>query len=784
MAKSKKLSLTADTSPSYREPVARRSKLNGSIANGDYDEGAEPRRSAEDEDKERRYAILSATVDERIREAKMARENSGIEEIWREDEDAYNGIDALSAPYSMVKTRDQAPRVTNDNRSKVFVNITCAKTDIGVARVHEMLLPTDDRPWGIEPTPIPEIDEAIMGEDNTPIQLKDGVKVTRAALAAMVKDKAREASKNMEDWIEDQFIEQLVYPEMRNVIQDAGRKGTGCLKGPFPIEKTDRKWIVGPGGESNVKIIKRIAPSSRRVRIEDCFPDPSCGDNIHNGEFFAERDFMTGKAVRALAMLPGYDRQCIVEALKEGPRMGEKSRDPGYKQIRGESEQDAKLFEVFYYYGDCTPEDLELLMARGNPDTEGAANDPSIDPAAEPKSPLDDILTEEERRYLITVPVLVTMLNGRPIKATLNPLGSGEFPYDFFVWDAVDGQPWGRGIPFKIATAQKILNASMRAMLENAGMSSGPQIVVTHGQMTPWDGRYEVRGRKGWYFTPKDGLDDVNKAMAIFNVPSMQEQMQAMVKLALDTADIITNMPMLMQGDQQAGTSPETLGGMKLLFNNAMSPLRTRARTFDDRLGGPHIRRYYDWGMEKGPANVKGDSQVKTKGSTALIQREEGREFLMQVFPVKDDPKLRIDPAKLIKEMARSNGFDMSSVQYTEEEWKQIEKQQQENPPPPDPTVQAAQIRGQALVETAKAKAQDAEAERQHRSSEAQAQRLFDERMKDVDKQLAMMAEAGRENVSLASVKAMLAGKAMDNRMKGDEMALKLDPSNQSHQGI
>ena len=46
------------------------------------------------------------------------------------------------------------------------------------------------------------------------------------------------------------------------------------------------------------------------------------------------------------------------------------------------------------------------------------------------------------------------------------------------------------------------------------------------------------------------------------------------------------------------------------------------------------------------------------------------------------------------------------------------------------------------------------------------------------------MVLAGKQNISLTEVKAMLAKSAMDNRMATQEMNLKLDPENASHLGI
>ena len=800
----------------------------------------------EEKEREQRYAVLCKTVDDDIRLAITARENSGIEQIWADDDDQYNGVDEFSQPNQITKTRDQQTREgIKDSRSKVFVPITKPKTDIDVARVAEMLLPNDDRPWDISPTTIPDIDEAASGPEDAVVTLGDGSTANAKAVAMMIRDKAKEISKAEADWIEDKFQEGHVYSEMRQVLRDAGRIGTGVLKGPYPVERTVGRWSTsrkpspGPSpailaqqgampnsqglpqatvapqenpdeeaseGEAPPQRPMQVAPPSRMtpvasvtavyskvtkieptsdcIRVQDCYPDPSCGDSIHDGAFFVERAWWTGKKLKSLARLPGYDPRAIVDCLKEGPQSYARRMDNRARPQVGDTFSESKLYEVMFYYGDATPEDLSMLMERGNPDGPGVLDE---DGELLPDDPLSELLSEEERRYLASVPVMVTMVNGRCIKATLNPMETGAFPYDFFPWEPVKGQPYGRGIPRKMAVAQRIVNAAVRALLENAGLSAGPQIVTMKGRIQPWNnGAYEVRGRKGWDFLPGDDADpDVRKAFMVVDVPSAQVELTAIIQMGLEFADMLTNLPILMQGDQQDAGAAETLGSVKLRFNNAMSPLRVIAKFFDDRLIVPHLGRWHDWAMEKGPDNIKGgDSQIVAKGSTAMIQREEGREFLAQLFPVKDDPKLRIDPAKMIVEMARANGFDMSTIQYTEEEWKDIEAKMAKQPPPQDPGVEAASIRSKALVEAATIKTQADATLAQAKAREAALDRAHEVAMAAVDREIATMEQQGKRSDSLMQLKARLAESAMGNRLKSDEMQLKVMPENKSGLGI
>ena len=748
----------AEAAPKARRP--RKPKAGDVVANTD---GSDVQRRE----------IIEARVSGLIRDAIMAREASGIEEIWRQDEDQYNGIDPADPQHrGVVKVRASAAaarETLTGTRARLYLNITEPKTDTAIARVQEMLIPHDEQPWDIAPTPVPDLDEAISSEDQTPVTLGDGQSVPRAAAAQALKAKAGEKAKAMGDWIEDRFVEGSVYAQMREVIQDAGRLGTGVLKGPFPIEMKDTKWSIEGGISQLVKRV-RIVPTSKRVRPQDCFPAPDCGDCIHDGSYFVERDYLTARKLRDLAGIPGYDREAIAAALREGPMIGMRARDSNRTVQQGENINDAMLFEVYYVYLELPPEDLiELGIDRGR-DLEEQG--PTLD---------------DDEVQLLSVSAMCTMLNGRAIKVSLNPLETGCFPYDFFRWKVVKDQPWGRGVPNKMGVAQRGLNAAVRAMMENGGMSSGPQVVIRNGMVEPMDGNYGITGRKLWKFTPRDETqDDVNKAFAIFNIPSMQEQLMAIVKFWLEMTDILTNLPMLLQGIAQAGTSPETLGGMKMLMDSATAPLRVIAKQHDDQLVIPHLRRYYDYGMQDPnvPEDCKGDHEIKAKGSTVLVQRAEAKELLQLLIPVKDDPALRLNPAKLLAEWAKGFGYNISAVQYTDDEWKEEEAKRAQQPAPTDPRIEAANIRNEGLMAVQQEREKSAAAEREWKAAQAEAGRVFDEAMKQIDQNIEMMRMSSSENISLQQIKAMLAETAMKLRSSRDEMSLKLTPQNQSGTGI
>lgn len=716
---------------------------------------------------EAKRSILEQRVSQRIHEAMQARASSGIEEIWAEDEDQYNGVDALSSTRLLVKTRDQLPkRKRAGAQSTIFLNVTAPKTEIAVARVQEMLVPHDDKPWETKRTPIPDLDEAVAQAVQTPVQLGDGSQAPAADVAELMNHRADEAAKKEATWIEDKFVEGSVYAEMRKVIRDSGRLGTGILKGPVPVERVTKKWSV-KGGAGILEIVKKIDPTSRRIRVQDFFPAPDCGDSIHNGSYCVERDFMTGRKLAELAALPDYDTAAIAVALEEGPKLIGRGSSDVRRDTAGDTFNDARLYEVYYYYGQVDPDDLRLLgLDRGQAEGE------SLLP--------DDLMLGEP------VAAIVTVVNGRAIKCCLNPLETGTFPYDLFPWDIVDGQPWGRGIPRKVGVAQRGLNAAVRKLMENAGLSGGPQIVFDGNAVEPEDGIYEITGRKLWRFNASEAINDITKAFASFDIPSMQPQLQAVIEFWLGMFDVLSNLPILMQGMLKEGATPETLGGLRLLMANMTSPLRVIAKQYDDYLITPHLRRYHDWYMQDPaiPGDQKGDTQISARGATALVQRAEDSDFLVMLWASKDDPSLDLDPKRLISEIARARGFNIKTVQYTPDEAKAKAQERAQQPPPVDPRVEAAKIRNEGLQAQNDARMQMAQADAQFKAEQAAADRAQAERMRNFEIQLEMLRLDGNERISMADLKGMLAGKAMDARLRSDEIQLKLLPQNTSGTGI
>lgn len=612
------------------------------------------------------------TMLSRRREAIAGRRGSGIEQEWTEDEEHYQGIDDANRAFqnaNMLYRSRKAALVgvraeKSPIRSVIFLNITRPYTDAASARVADMLLPTDNRSWEIKATPLPRLSPMQLNALASAMGLSDPMQA-QAQLEAQ-QAQAQRAAERMQTAIEDPLVESNWHGEVRQVIEDSARIGSGVLKGPFPVMRDVRMTQRDPAtGLSAYVKMDEIKPGSKRIDVWNFFPDPACGEDIHNGSYTFEREFISKRKLKDMLLDPSYDQTELLGALREGPSRTREGLEAAYRPHGDE-------YEMWIFYGYCA---RDVLEARGV-----------------------ELEEDDEDR----VPTMAVLVNDRLIKVTLSPQENGEFPYDVLAWQRRPGLPWGIGISRQIRTVQRMLNGAARALMDNSGLAAAPQIVIGNG-ITPADGEFTLRPGKVWRAEAAADVSDVRGAFSAFVVPSVQAELMNIINFASKMAEDTTGMPAMLQGIR--GDTPNTLGGMQMQNNNATSVLRRLAKRFDDYMTRPHIRRYFNWMMTySDDESIKGDFDIEVRASSALVERDAQQQFLLQMVSIARDPAYGIDPAKLFAELCKGQRLDPKNFQWNEAKREQMAQQQQ------DPTLQAKAQLLQAQAQKASADARQSDA--------------------------------------------------------------------------
>jgi hypothetical protein len=722
---------------------------------------------------EQRAAILeklSLALVAKRDSAIKGRLSSGIETVWAEDEAHYQGYDdANKHEFNEVKSKPTEGGRTADVKtprgSTLFPNITAPYVDAAAAKVADMLLPTDDRNFVIEPTPVPDIldseegwPEIVPPPEAAPVQPPQGqpMPAPGGAMAAMaapqpatqaagimadpaaaaqppvdpigaafeklkaIRQKALDAADKAQRQVDDFLTECQYHVELRKIIHDAARIGTGVVKGPVPERREVKVWAKNPDTNERELVIKiETKPGSKRVDAWNLFPDyPACGENIHDGGFIWERAFFSPKKLLALKDGDGpaaYIDSEIDEAIKEGPAKRNVTASRGAQQNADLSDSD--VFEVWYFYGTLTGEEME------------AAGCGCEDPQAQ-------------------YPVIVTMVNDRVIKAAKNHLDSGEFPFDVLAWKTRAGMPWGSGIARQGRTAQRVTTAALRNLMDNAGAASRPHKVMTDAIDQDGD---------PWTWRAGSETNDVRGAMQFFVQPSLQAELMNIIQLGEKMMELHTGLPMIVLGMQ--GNFEETAKGRTIANNNGSSALRRIARNFDGGITEPHIRRYNTWMMlYSEDDSLKGDFNIKARGSSALVERDIQNQQIPTILNLSLNPAFEMDPALSADEYLKSQRFDPKAFKLSDKRKQELAAQAK---PPVFPQIEAAKIREQGAAQRQQAVLQDKAAEREHESNENSLDRLLDQMKLKIEGELGAAGLSMEERAALNDAKVTLAGLTM-----------------------
>lgn len=674
-------------------------------------------------------------------EAIEAKSVSGVTRRWQEDERTFNGLDSTTRGKMVDYATGEATLkgTKGPKRSTIIVNVIRGKCETAEGRFADIQLPVDDKNWGLKVTPDPTITKA--SKDDRPVAFKgqllanksDGQPVKMSDVAKSDKVKAEKAMLLMEKEVDDQLNECSFNGECRKVIRDAVRLGTGILKGPNVVKKIIRSWTPKTEGDSTVHIMETsedFKPASKRVDPWNVFPDPDCGEDISRAAYIWEGDEILPRELRELIGVDGYLTDQIVRVLDEDPKRTTVAvGKSGKQETKQTTAPKGCNYERWEYYGDLNKDDLISLGCD-----------------------CSEAQTE-------SLSACVVFVNDRPIKVMLNTLDSEEMPYDFFQWSVVNGSPWGIGIPRIALWQQRVLIAAWRAMMDNAGDSSGANIILGPG-VEPDDGKWEITGKKIWRATGE--IDDVRAAFAQFQITNNQEELQNIIELALRFIDMETALPMLFQGEK--GELPKTLGATNIIIDANNVALRSRVKIWDDQITRPHLTRYYNWNMQYNEkSEIKGDYNVDARGTSVLLEKDQQARSLMEVLAAKQDPDiaLLVDWKKHARKMFAALHLD---ILKTDEELKATKPPEKA----PDPRIAAAQIRAESELKkaemTASAAAEELKlkrdatiAELQEKAKLAEADRQHESQMKAIDYQIKQMEYAEKSGISLEKIKSELA---------------------------
>ena len=369
------------------------------------------------------------------------------EDEWIEALRAYNG------QYDATKTGEIGP-----NRSKVYVHLTRTKTLTAYSRIIDLMLGHGDN-WAIDPTPEPDLSEdAMQAMYGMAEQSAPGVNLSREEVEFLSDFLAKEAAKKMMRRIKDQLLDARYEHLFKMFVLEMCIFGTGILKGPVIKMSRTPRWTA-VNGEYELSEDEKTVPGLDSPSVFDVYPD-HYATTVEDCIGIFERHVVTTQMFRDLIGNPGFDDVAIEEIITANPQGNHEDyiHEQERRRIAGVNNSSPvnNRFDLMEYWGQVRGSDLAAA---------------GMEVAAE------DVTREFQAN--------VWFCGHRTVKVQLNPLRPERLPYQLIPYERVPHQIHGIGVPFQMKDSQSVINASVRATLDNLGISSGPQVEVNMDLIDP-----------------------------------------------------------------------------------------------------------------------------------------------------------------------------------------------------------------------------------------------------------------------------------------------------------
>jgi hypothetical protein len=271
----------------------------------------------------------------------------------------------------------------------------------------------------------------------------------------------------------------------------------------------------------------------------------------------------------------------------------------------------------------------------------------------------------------------------------LNPFKPARIPYYAVPYELNPYSLFGIGIAENMDDTQTLMNGFMRMAVDNAVLSGNLVFEVDETNLTPGQ---DMSVYPGKVFRRQGGAP----GQAIFGTkfPNVSNENLQLFDKARVLADESTGLPSFSHGQTGVSGVGRTASGISMLMNAASGGVKTVIKNLDDYLLRPLGEAFFSFNMQFDfDPEIKGDLEVKARGTESLMANEVRSQRLMQFLQVASNPALA-PYAKfpyIIREIAKSMDLDPEKVTNSfDEATRQAILLQQNQPPAPPPAAGGA----------------------------------------------------------------------------------------------
>lgn len=508
---------------------------------------------------------------------------------------------------------DKAQRIRDQGGSDIYMMLFSVKARQASSLLRDVLTGKGtEKPWSIRPTPKPDlppdqVKQIVQGIEQEIMQAQAmGLMVTmdivrqrmrdaRDQLDAQQVEEARRRAERMENLMEDQLVEGGFSEALDAFIDDLTTFKTAFIKGPVVRKRPKLTW--GPNYAPVVE--EALVLEWERVDPFMMYPAP-WAKSVDDGPLI-ERHRLSRQDLLAMVDVEGYSETAIRRVLDEYGTSGlhswltvdsQKASAEGRDQIT--STNATGLIDALQYWGSVSG---KLLLEWG------------MDEAQVP-----DPAKEYE--------VEAWMIGPHVIKAVLNQDPLARRPYYADSYERVPGTFWGNSEYDLMSDCQNMCNAVARALVNNVGISSGPQVGINVDRLPSGEDVTQMYPWKIWQFT-SDPMGSTAKPMEFFQPSSNASELMGIFEKFSIMADEYTGIPRYMTGTEGTPGAGRTASGLSMMIGNASKIIRQVVSSIDQYILEPALDRLYYHNMVHGDdPDLKGDLRIQARGAMSLTTKE------------------------------------------------------------------------------------------------------------------------------------------------------------------
>lgn len=580
---------------------------------------------------------LAALLRNRFEKAVRHRRTVGIDEELIRDMRAYNGM------YDPSKLQE----INKFGGSAVYSRMMAVKCRGATALLRNVYM-NSDRAWTLEPTSDPQIRDSIdnnikrlVAAEVADVNAK-GIVVDQLALADRLealydaaklaeRRKAIEEAKEAERKLDSILEQGGFYKAFSDFLVNLPIYKHAILKGPITRRDISLKW----------KDKKPVAHEEARFCWDNISPwdvwfTPGA-THIKNTDVF-ERQRLSINDLYEMIGLPGYREDDIRQIISA-------YESKGFKE----------WIQLFDY-------ERAYMEGRNNILDDTFINAIEFNGFVLGKYLIDFKIMEgcdPDKPYFVTA----WMVDNRIFKVMMNPSPRQRAPYFVTSFDKTPGSLTGNGIPAMANDITDVMNATLRALVNNLSVSSGPQVVIDRNLIGPSQDD-SLRPWKIWSYISDPATPNA-KPVEFFQPQSNAQELLSVFDKFSVMLDDVSTIPRYLTGGGAGSGAGRTASGLSMLINNANKTLQNVADNIDNDIMQPLLEHLYDYVMLTDETGMlRGDENIVVDGVRQAAKQEQDLVRQLEFLQLINNPTYQslIQPdevARILQKVAENTGLEV-----------------------------------------------------------------------------------------------------------------------------